>query len=223
MVVPGRAKSLVTSIERLGPVWPPSAFAEPMRSKLVTDKTGLRSRNPRPRAHHCQAGRSWDPASEGWGWPPRGRGPWRGPDVDGVSRCRTSRGGGAGRRPTSGEAGVGVEGQFGTVSPDPFPADHTRCEEDNGGCSHLCLLSPREPFYACACPTGVQLQDNGQTCKAGELRRGGRRLGVDCLLPSGRGSRGPGSEPLGLGQSWALLPDGRAGAPVCKSRSCQMG
>lgn len=46
---------------------------------------------------------------------------------------------------------------------------HTRCEEDNGGCSHLCLLSPREPFYSCACPTGVQLQDNGKTCKAGEV------------------------------------------------------
>lgn len=50
----------------------------------------------------------------------------------------------------------------------PFPPVHTQCEEDNGGCSHLCLLSPREPFYTCACPTGVQLQDNGKTCKAGE-------------------------------------------------------
>lgn len=48
------------------------------------------------------------------------------------------------------------------------PPVHTPCEEDNGGCSHLCLLSPREPFYSCACPTGVQLQDNGKTCKAGE-------------------------------------------------------
>ena len=43
-------------------------------------------------------------------------------------------------------------------------------------------------------------------------------LGVDRLLPSGRGSRGLGSEPLGLGQIWALLPDGRAGVPVCKRR-----
>lgn len=49
-----------------------------------------------------------------------------------------------------------------------FPPVHTPCEEGNGGCSHLCLLSPREPFYSCACPTGVQLQDNGKTCKAGE-------------------------------------------------------
>uniref|UniRef100_A0A8C3W4W3 Low-density lipoprotein receptor-related protein n=1 Tax=Catagonus wagneri TaxID=51154 RepID=A0A8C3W4W3_9CETA len=53
------------------------------------------------------------------------------------------------------------------LSPERQPYFHTRCEEDNGGCSHLCLLSPREPYYACACPTGVQLQDNGQTCKAG--------------------------------------------------------
>uniref|UniRef100_A0A8D1P075 EGF-like domain-containing protein n=1 Tax=Sus scrofa TaxID=9823 RepID=A0A8D1P075_PIG len=53
------------------------------------------------------------------------------------------------------------------LSPERQPYFHTRCEEDNGGCSHLCLLSPREPYYACACPTGVQLQGNGQTCKAG--------------------------------------------------------
>lgn len=62
----------------------------------------------------------------------------------------------------------------GTFShPAPFSPVHTQCEEDNGGCSHLCLLSPREPFYACACPTGVQLQDNGKTCKAGETRGAG--------------------------------------------------
>lgn len=59
-----------------------------------------------------------------------------------------------------------------------FSPVHTRCEEDNGGCSHLCLLSPREPFYACACPTGVQLREDGRTCKAGEAGGcgwGGRR------------------------------------------------
>uniref|UniRef100_A0A7M4FXE4 Low-density lipoprotein receptor-related protein n=2 Tax=Crocodylus porosus TaxID=8502 RepID=A0A7M4FXE4_CROPO len=44
---------------------------------------------------------------------------------------------------------------------------HTPCEEKNGGCSHLCLLSPRDPFYSCACPTGVQLEHDGKTCKAG--------------------------------------------------------
>ncbi|XP_054246287.1 low-density lipoprotein receptor-related protein 5 [Indicator indicator] len=53
------------------------------------------------------------------------------------------------------------------LSPDRQPYFHTPCEENNGGCSHLCLLSPREPFYSCACPTGVQLEDDGRTCKAG--------------------------------------------------------
>lgn len=76
---------------------------------------------------------------------------------------------------------------------------HTRCAEDNGGCSHLCLLSPREPFYTCACPTGVQLQDNGKTCKAGETGRAlagvggaglaGRGGGAGGLLPSAKVSR----------------------------------
>uniref|UniRef100_A0A673I2Y7 EGF-like domain-containing protein n=1 Tax=Sinocyclocheilus rhinocerous TaxID=307959 RepID=A0A673I2Y7_9TELE len=30
------------------------------------------------------------------------------------------------------------------------------CALKNGGCSHLCLLSPVKPYYQCACPTGVQ-------------------------------------------------------------------
>ncbi|XP_034272652.1 low-density lipoprotein receptor-related protein 5 [Pantherophis guttatus] len=53
------------------------------------------------------------------------------------------------------------------LSPERQPYFHTPCEEDNGGCSHLCLLSPKEPFYSCTCPTGVQLQEDGKTCKAG--------------------------------------------------------
>ncbi|XP_060033222.1 low-density lipoprotein receptor-related protein 5 isoform X2 [Erinaceus europaeus] len=53
------------------------------------------------------------------------------------------------------------------LSPERQPHFQSRCEQGNGGCSHLCLLSPREPFYTCACPTGVQLQADGRTCKAG--------------------------------------------------------
>lgn len=64
-------------------------------------------------------------------------------------------------------------------------AVHTQCEEDNGGCSHLCLLSPREPFYTCACPTGVQLQHNGKTCKAGETRVPADRPGGGANLGAG--------------------------------------
>lgn len=88
----------------------------------------------------------------------------------------------------------------GTFShPAPSSPVHTRCAEDNGGCSHLCLLSPREPFYTCACPTGVQLQDNGKTCKAGETAGAlagvggaglvGRGGGAGGLLPSAKVSR----------------------------------
>ncbi|KAB1251609.1 Low-density lipoprotein receptor-related protein 5, partial [Camelus dromedarius] len=70
------------------------------------------------------------------------------------------------------------------LSPERQPYFHTRCEEDNGGCSHLCLLSPREPFYACACPTGVRLQDNGQTCKADEVVTDRQRPQVPSTLPA---------------------------------------
>lgn len=44
----------------------------------------------------------------------------------------------------------------------------TPCSEGNGGCSHLCLLSPVPPFYSCACPTGVKLKEDGKTCRPGD-------------------------------------------------------
>ncbi|XP_058500814.1 low-density lipoprotein receptor-related protein 5 [Solea solea] len=47
------------------------------------------------------------------------------------------------------------------------PYFQTPCSDNNGGCSHLCLLSPVNPFYSCACPTGVQLNPDGKTCKPG--------------------------------------------------------
>lgn len=47
------------------------------------------------------------------------------------------------------------------------PYIQTPCSDNNGYCSHLCLLSPVQPFYSCACPTGVQLKPDGKTCKPG--------------------------------------------------------
>lgn len=47
------------------------------------------------------------------------------------------------------------------------PNIQTPCSERNGGCSHLCLLSPVPPFFSCACPTGVKLQEDGKTCRPG--------------------------------------------------------
>lgn len=39
------------------------------------------------------------------------------------------------------------------------------CAVRNGGCSYMCLLSPKKPFYSCACPIGVKLSEDGRTCK----------------------------------------------------------
>ncbi|XP_062373779.1 low-density lipoprotein receptor-related protein 6 isoform X2 [Sardina pilchardus] len=47
------------------------------------------------------------------------------------------------------------------------PTVPTPCSVKNGGCSHLCLLSPIKPFYQCACPTGVQLLDDKKECRDG--------------------------------------------------------
>lgn len=40
------------------------------------------------------------------------------------------------------------------------------CENNNGNCSHLCLLTPVSPGYTCGCPIGVKLLDN-LTCSDG--------------------------------------------------------
>ena len=39
------------------------------------------------------------------------------------------------------------------------------CSDNNGGCSHLCLLSPRG--YTCACPTGILMSHDQKTCNTG--------------------------------------------------------
>ncbi|KAH3884133.1 hypothetical protein DPMN_008105 [Dreissena polymorpha] len=46
------------------------------------------------------------------------------------------------------------------------------CGSNNGGCSHLCLLSPvplsaLQAGHQCACPTGVRLLEDGKTCADG--------------------------------------------------------
>ncbi|VDI30227.1 low density lipoprotein receptor-related protein 5/6 [Mytilus galloprovincialis] len=41
------------------------------------------------------------------------------------------------------------------------------CDKHNGGCSHLCLMSPAHPFYTCACPTGIKLKLDNKTCNEG--------------------------------------------------------
>lgn len=86
-------------------------------------------------------------------------------------------------------------------------AVHTRCEEDNGGCSHLCLLSPRAPSYTCACPTGVRLQEDSKTCKAGETDGGVGGYGCGCeaghalgMFVTRRGVLGSCSVPSPTGQ-----------------------
>ncbi|CAL4127391.1 unnamed protein product, partial [Meganyctiphanes norvegica] len=44
---------------------------------------------------------------------------------------------------------------------DPLRQKHhdTPCQQDNGGCSHLCLAALPPRNYTCACPTGVKLID----------------------------------------------------------------
>jgi low-density lipoprotein receptor-related protein 4 len=39
------------------------------------------------------------------------------------------------------------------------------CSVRNGGCSHMCLLNSKDPFYSCACPIGVKLKEDGRSCK----------------------------------------------------------
>ncbi|XP_074041420.1 LDL receptor related protein 4 isoform X2 [Leptinotarsa decemlineata] len=41
------------------------------------------------------------------------------------------------------------------------------CSNNNGGCTHLCLLKPKG--HACACPTGIKLEDDGKSCANGPV------------------------------------------------------
>ena len=52
------------------------------------------------------------------------------------------------------------------VHPVLQPPAPNPCGSDNGGCEYLCLLSSeREEGYSCACPTGIELKENGKDCK----------------------------------------------------------
>lgn len=44
------------------------------------------------------------------------------------------------------------------------PKGRNMCGTNNGGCSHLCLMSPLSPFFKCACPTGVSLLADNRRC-----------------------------------------------------------
>ncbi|XP_058789142.1 low-density lipoprotein receptor-related protein 6 [Phymastichus coffea] len=45
------------------------------------------------------------------------------------------------------------------------PPVNNPCKNNNGNCSHLCLLSTKAPGYSCACPTGVKLLDDYNCAK----------------------------------------------------------
>ncbi|XP_076116037.1 low-density lipoprotein receptor-related protein 6-like isoform X1 [Mytilus galloprovincialis] len=49
----------------------------------------------------------------------------------------------------------------------PKDTNENACDKHNGGCSHLCLMSPAHPFYTCACPTGIKLKLDNKTCNEG--------------------------------------------------------
>lgn len=66
------------------------------------------------------------------------------------------------------------------------PPFDTPCSVNNGGCSHLCLLSTNPSGYTCACPTGVKLIDEF-TCANGSQeilivvqKNGINKISLDC-------------------------------------------
>ena len=44
------------------------------------------------------------------------------------------------------------------------------CASNNGGCSHLCLLSSvKKERFSCACPTDIKMFPDGKTCDVGKF------------------------------------------------------
>lgn len=66
------------------------------------------------------------------------------------------------------------------------PSGVNPCETNNGGCSHLCLISPGEKGYECACPTSFLLGTDERTCTA-NCSSWSFRCGKQIILNTGRG------------------------------------
>uniref|UniRef100_T1K526 EGF-like domain-containing protein n=2 Tax=Tetranychus urticae TaxID=32264 RepID=T1K526_TETUR len=62
------------------------------------------------------------------------------------------------------QANYGYPSGIKVYSPLLQPDFISNCSVNNGGCSHLCLLSSDPPYYSCACPTGVLLTYDNKTC-----------------------------------------------------------
>ena len=59
-------------------------------------------------------------------------------------------------------------------------AGNQLCKVNNGGCSHLCLLTP--DGYQCACPDGLPLQPDGKKCLTGNKKINDSPNGIINLL-----------------------------------------
>ncbi|CAB3983198.1 Very low-density lipo receptor [Paramuricea clavata] len=80
------------------------------------------------------------------------------------------------------------------IHPQRQPASFNFCQEYNGGCSHLCLLSARHKKthrHSCACPKGVNILPDNKTCNLPEslLCEKGRCNNGTCI--PGNNLRGP--------------------------------
>ncbi|XP_041973520.1 low-density lipoprotein receptor-related protein 4 isoform X2 [Aricia agestis] len=85
-------------------------------------------------------------------------------DWDGLSIQAANKHTGKNRR----TLGAGVEGLMDVrVFHRERKGGSNRCSNNNGGCSHLCLLKPNG--RTCACPIGIKLGKDGKTCANGPV------------------------------------------------------
>lgn len=90
------------------------------------------------------------------------------------------------------------------------PTGVNPCGGNNGGCSHMCLISRKNNrrSFSCQCPNGMYIQSNKKTCGGTPVTRAPRPTTLPVTLPTLSTKRKPGTNKPTKGKSNAATTRG---------------